>query len=96
MNECVDLLFAGAKVASRNNLSASLIVHGMSTGYNLGQMVYYRYLIAEYQMAMNNGYVSGTMDELGQYKRELMKHTVLSVIDVVSLFCIGIAGLKRR
>lgn len=96
MNECVDLLFAGAKVASRNNLSASLIVHSMSAGYNIGQMAYYRYLMAEYQMAMNNGYALGCMDELRQYKRELMKHTVLSVIDVLSLFCIGIAGLKRR
>ncbi|MBR5399906.1 MAG: hypothetical protein IK103_08975 [Bacteroidales bacterium] len=96
MNEVIDVAFAGAKIASRNNVSTSLIVHGLSAGYNIGQIAHYRYMIAEYQMAVSNGNISAYLKELEQYKRELTKHTVLSIIDVVSLFCIGFNGLNRK
>lgn len=68
MYEGIDMAFAGAKIASQNNVSTSLIVHGLSAGYNIGQMAHYRYMIAEYQMAMNNGYISMSLNELEQYK----------------------------
>lgn len=96
MNEKIDMAFVGAKIASRNNVTADLIVHSLSAGYNIAQMAHYRYLIAENQMALNNGFVSTSLNGLEQYKRELAKHAFLSVIDVVSLICKSIAGLKRE
>ena len=96
MKEINDIAFAGAKLATMNNEMASVIVHGVSAGYNIWQMTYYRSLLAEYQWAMNNGYIPASMDVLRQYKRELTKHTVFAFIDVMGLICIGIAGLSKK
>ena len=95
MNEIVDIAFTSAKIATSNNTAASLFVHGLSAGYNICQMGYYRSIVAERQVAMNNGYLV-SVPEMDQYKRELAKHTALSILDVVGLFAIGFAACNRR
>lgn len=42
MNEHIDLSFAGAKMAARNNEVASTALHGISAMYNIAQMSRYR------------------------------------------------------
>ena len=95
MNECIDIALTGAKLAASNNTAASIFVHGLSAGYNIGQMGYYRYRVAEYNLALNNGR-SVSLAELNHYKRELAKHTFLSAIDIACLFIIGFGGRDKR
>ena len=94
MNELIDLTFAGAKIAARNNEVASTAIHGVSAFYNIGQMARYRVLFFQQQYAYINGgsHTSSSLSE--QYRREMLKHTVLASIDVLNLFIKGISGIR--
>lgn len=47
MNEGIDIAFGAAKLAAKDNRTASIVVHGLSAGYNAGQIGYYRYRLAD-------------------------------------------------
>ena len=85
MNEHIDLIFTGAKMATRNNDAASLATHSMSAFYNISQLARYRYC---YYQCLNEG----TQDAFAiskQYSHEMWKHTVLAGLDILSLFLMG-------
>lgn len=96
MEDFIDFSFAGAKLATRHNVTASLIVHGLSMGYNISQIGYYSYQVAAYQAAMSNGYMPVSVDELNRYKRELVKHSFQCFLDVAGFVLLGLAAGKRR
>ena len=89
MNEHIDLVLTGAKMATWNNEAASLATHSLSAFYNISQMAWYRY---QYYQCMN----SGTQDALAvsrQYSYGMWKHTALAGLDVLTLIVKGITGL---
>ena len=86
MNEHIDLAFAGAKIAVRNDEVASTVIHGMSAFYNIGQMARYRTMYYQGQYAYINGDYSVSTSLNEQYRREMWKHTVAASMDVLSLF----------
>ena len=90
MNEHIDLMLTGAKVATWNNEAASLATHSLSAFYNIGQMAWYRY---QYYQYLN----CGTQDALAisrQYAHEMWKHTALAGLDILTLIIKGITGLS--
>lgn len=91
MNEGIDIGFVGAKIATRDNQAASVAVHALSASYNIAQIARYRAFCARYSKALCNG-VQIDVDTMNQYRRELAKHTLLTGLDVVSLFLIGLSG----
>lgn len=94
MNEHIDLTFAGAKIATRNNEVASTAIHGLSAMYNVGQMARYRVLYFQEQNAYMNGGPGASAILIEQYRREMWKHTVLASIDILSLFLKGYSGMR--
>ena len=94
MNEHIDLTFAGAKIATRNNEIASTAVHGVSAMYNIGQMARYRVMYFQEQNAYLSGDPGASCLFKEQYRREMWKHTVLANIDILSLFIKGISGMR--
>ena len=96
MNEGIDIALTGAKIAAGKNQAASVAVHAISASYNIAQMVRYRALCAELSYAQLPGGIQGGVGTLDQYRRELMKHTILSGIDVLSLLLIGVSGLNKE
>ena len=98
MNEHIDLAFLGAKVVASNNDVASLAVHCLSVAYNIGQMAWFRTMLyreQNNQLALKDRYalVSDTVAE--QYRQEMIKHTVLAGIDILYLFFMGAANVKK-
>jgi hypothetical protein len=96
MNEGIDMALMGAKIASSKNQAASLTVHALSASYNIAQMARYRALNAEIMNVQPSGGIQDCVDIGNQYRRELLKHTVLTGLDVFSLFMIGLAGCEKR
>lgn len=96
MNEGIDIALTGAKIAAGKNQAASVAVHALSASYNIAQMIRYRALCAELSYAQLPGGIQGSVDTLEQYRRELMKHTILTGLDVLSLLMIGVTVLKKR
>lgn len=96
MNEGIDIAFGAAKMAAKDNRTASIVVHGLSAGYNAGQIGYYRYRLAECQMVMCYGGSIVSSQEMKQYRWELGKHILLGLADVVSLFVIGLSEYSGR
>ena len=94
MNENIDIAFAGAKIATRNNEIASTAIHGVSAMYNIGQMARYRYMYFQEQNAYMSGGPGASCLFMEQYRREMWKHTVLASIDILSLFLKGISGMR--
>ena len=92
MNEFIDISFAGAKIAARNNEVASTTIHGMSAFYNIGQMARYRVAFFQEQQAYANGVSGASAYNMEQYRREMWKHSVLTGIDLISLFIKGVRG----
>lgn len=82
MNEHIDLTFAGAKIAARNNEIASTAIHGVSAMYNIGQMARYRVMYFQEQNAYMSGGPNASCIFMEQYRREMWKHTVLTGIDM--------------
>ena len=96
MNEGIDIALTGAKIAAGKNQAASIAVHALSASYNIAQMVRYQALCAELSYAQLPGGIQGNVETLDQYRRELMKHTILTGLDVLSLLLIGVIGLSQR
>lgn len=94
MNEHIDLSFAGAKIAARNNEVASTALHGISAMYNIAQMSRYRVMYIQEQFAYMNGGVGASNIRMDSYRREMWKHTVLAIIDILSLFIKGFSGMR--
>lgn len=88
MNEHIDLTFAGAKIAARNDEVASTAIHGVLAMYNIGQMARYRVMYFQEQNAYMSGGADASCIYMEQYLREMWKHTVLAGIDILS-FIIG-------
>ena len=84
MNEHIDLTFAGAKIAARNNEIASTAIHCVSAMYNSGQMARYRFMYFQEQNAHLSGCTDASCIFMEQYRREMWKHTVLAGIDILS------------
>ena len=93
MNEHIDLTFAGAKIAARNDEVASTVVHGLSAFYNIGQMARYRTMYCRGQYANMNGDYSVSTSLNEQYRREMWKRTVLAGLDLVSIFLISCSAM---
>ena len=96
MNEGIDIALTGAKIAASKNQAVSVAVHAISASYNIAQMVRYQVLCANLSYAQLPGGIRNSMGTLEQYRRELIKHTILSGIDVLSLLLIGVSGLKKK
>lgn len=94
MNEHIDIAFAGAKVAAKDDPRASVAVHGMSLGYNIAQMGLYRYAYCEALASQRMGMQVNT-EQIQLYRREAIKHTVLAGLDILSLFFMGSSGIDR-
>lgn len=94
MNEHIDLTFAGAKIAARNDEVASTAIHGVSAMYNIGQMARCRFMYFQEQNAYVSGYPNASFLSLEQYRREMWKHTVLANIDILSLLINGYSGMR--
>lgn len=92
----IDLILTGAKIAALGNEPASLAIHGASAAYNIGQMAQYRVLYLNGQTALQNGKNLAAMALTEQYRREMIKHTILSGVDIATLLLIGITGLRRN
>lgn len=96
MNENIDIAFLGAKVASSKNEAAHMTVLGLSMAYNLGQLARYRYLSATCRNAIAYGVNCQTnMEQIGRYNREIVKHTVLGILDVATCILVGINGMRK-
>lgn len=95
MNEHIDLTFAAAKMATRNNEAASIAIHGVSAFYNVEQMARYRTLCYQEQYAIVNEGSCTLSSNMEQYRREMWKHTVLASIDILSLFINGLSGIRN-
>ena len=96
MYEGIDIAFASAKLATSNNKSANVAVHGASAFYNIAQIARYGYLCAEQQYATCNGYYVYDADLARRYRMEQMKHTVLAAADIIMLFAAGFSGIQSR
>ena len=96
MNEGIDIALTGAKIAASKNQAVSVAVHAISASYNIAQMIRFQVLCASLSYAQLPGGIQNRMDTLEQYRRELIKHTILSGIDVLSLLLIGVSGLSKR
>ncbi len=98
MNEGIDIALMGAKIAAGKNQAASVAVHALSVSYNIAQMARYRVMCAENLTMQSSCGVQDCVDIRNQYRKELLKHTVLTGIDVFSLFMIGLGlfGEGRR
>jgi len=88
MNEGIDLAFIGAKVATRENIAASLAVHGLSAAYNIAQLYRYRVAYLDGQRLLTNG-VTQAITNTEQYQREVIKHSLLAGFDIISFFLIS-------
>lgn len=82
MNEHIDLIFVGAKIAAHNNEIASTAIHGVSAMYNIGQMARYRVMYFQEQNAYMTGVPVALCNLMEQYRREMWKYTVLASIDI--------------
>ena len=94
MNEHIDLAFAGAEIAARNDEVASTVVHGLSAFYNIGQMARFRAMYCQGQYAYMNGETSVSASLNEQYWREMWKYTVAAGIDLVSFFLISYSAMR--
>lgn len=94
MNEHIDIAFAGAKVAAKDDPRASVAVHGVSLGYNIAQIGLYRYACGA-AMANQRMGMQVNPEQIQQYRRESIKHTVLAGLDILSLFFMGSSGIDR-
>lgn len=95
MNEYIDMTFAAAKMAAHDNEVASTAIHGLSAMYNVGQMARYRVSYYQEQYANLNGRPDASAILMEQYRREMLKHTVLASIDILSLFIKGFSGMRN-
>ena len=68
---------------------------GFSTIYNIAQMARYRYLYVLEKDSQNGGSIHNT-SELNQNKGKMIKYTCLAGLGILSLFAIGICGLRNR
>ena len=89
MNEGIDIAFLGAKVAAKDNTSTSIAVHGLSAAYNISQMFRYRVAFFDGQRLLANGATQETIADTEQYRRNMIKHSLLAGLDIVSLFMIS-------
>ena len=94
MNEHIDLFFAGAKIAARNNEVASTAIHGISAMYNIGQMAGMRVMCFQERYAYLNEGRDASAILAEQYRREMWKHTILASIDFFSLIIKGVSGMR--
>lgn len=83
-------------MAARNNEAASIAIHGVSAFYNIGQVAHYRMLCTNYKTSLVDGSAQVSADMMGQYKQELIKHTLLAGLDIFTLFAIGLSGVHRN
>lgn len=89
MNEHIDILFAAANLATRNDPWAHLATQTMSMGYNVSMLWHYNY-----QLGMANaipGYLPA--EQIRTYRQERIKHTVLLSVVSVGLIIGSIATL---
>ena len=93
MNEGIDIAFMGAKIATRENMPASITVHSLSMAYNIAQMTRYRVEYINSQRLLINGATQVSLSQQEQYRREMIKHSILATLDIASLFFIGVSGL---
>ena len=90
MNEHIDLLLTSAKVSTRNNPWTSLATHAVSSAYNISMIGYYRYQLglAKYPN------IGITDEQVAQYRRDLVKHSILLSIDIIGLIIKAGYGTK--
>lgn len=99
MNESVDISLMAAKLAAKDNKAASLVVHGLSATYNIAQMAHYRYAYCIEQNLVKYGLVQAevlqrqALEE--QYRQEMIKHTILSVLDITSLLLMSLSSFEQ-
>lgn len=79
---------------NRNDV-LDLTKQGFSTLYNIAQMARYRYLYILGKDSQNDGSIHNT-SELNQNKEKMIKYTCLAGLGILSLFAIGICGLRSR
>ena len=96
MSEGIDVALMGAKVAASKNQAASIAVHTLSVSYNIAQMARYRALYAGTLNAQLSGDCQNFVVIRNQYRKEYIKHAVLTGIDVFSLFMIGLSGWNKQ
>jgi len=94
MSEHIDLAFAGAKIAARNDEVASTVVHGLSAFYNIGQMARFRAMYCQGQYAYMNGETSVSTSLNDQYRREMWKYTVAAGIDILAILLVASSGMR--
>ena len=81
MNEHIDVLLTSAKLATRESSWASIATHAISSGYNAAMIGKYRYELG----LVKAGAVSYSADQVQSLQRDLAKHCVLGVLDVIGL-----------
>lgn len=79
---------------NRNDV-LDLTKQGLSTLYNIAQMARYRYLYILGKDSQNDSSIHNT-SELNQNKEKMIKYTCLAGLGILSLFAIGICGLRNR
>ena len=79
---------------NRNDV-LDLTKQGLSTLYNIAQMARYRYLYILGKDLQNDGSIDNT-SELNQNKEKMIKYTCLAGLGILTLFAIGICGLRNR
>ena len=87
MNEHVDILLTSAKLASRENPWASIATHAISSGYNAAMIGKNRYELG----LVKAGAVSYSADQIQSLQRDLAKHCVLGLLDVIGLFMCAVS-----
>ena len=96
MNEMIDIAFTGAKVMTWKNKPASIVVHGLSVAYNIGQMTWYRMQYLNQMSALANGGTVYDINRLNGYKQEMYKHAFLTGLDCLVLFLTAMSGMKEQ
>ena len=79
----------------KRNDVLDLTKQGLSTFYNIAQMTRYRYLYILGKDSQNDGSIHNT-SELNQNKEKMIKYTCLAGWGILTLFAIGICGLRNR
>lgn len=72
-----------------------LTKQGLSTFYNIAQMARYKYLYTLGKDLQNESSIHKT-SELNQNRDKMIKYTCLAGLGILTLFAIGICGLRNR
>lgn len=93
MNEHIDIFFATANKATRNDPLAHLATQTMSIGYHASMLWQYNYQLAMAQ-AMGPCYLQE--EQIRAMKQDRIKHTVLLGIECLGLIAAGICSLQEQ